>query len=193
MRTAASLAVVSFAVLAACSSSDDKRSDPGPCLSDEAEPNDSAGAKRNLGTLSDDSTLIGPDAGGPTGSIKKSFTAHVPGDVDWYEVDVLDTGIGGNPQLSVVVTATYEATVWFTCTGGTTESVVCGLGEKVEDDPEFQGKGCKTGASAASSVNVNLSIECAGTSSDDGKLTIRVKRREPAAACDRYALSVFAE
>lgn len=194
MRAAfGSLVVFPVALVVACGASDRGRSDPGPCLADDAEPNDTAPQKKHLGTLTDDDELIGPDAGAPAGSIKKGFTAHGASDVDWYTVDVRDTGLGGNPRLSVVISAAWEATVWFTCANGRTESVVCGLGEAVTDDPELAGRGCKTGESANSSVNVNLGIECAGTSSDDGTITIRAKKKVPSATCERYLLSVFAE
>jgi len=40
---------------------------------------------------------------------------------------------------------------------------------------------------------VNLTIECAGTSTDNGKLTVRVRRLATSAACERYTLTVSAE
>jgi len=194
MRSIAVAALVIFTAASCSSKSDGGAAAPPPCVTDANEPNESATAPFSLGSLSDDDD---PGPGGATASTKidKTFSTHSPTDVDWYLVDVNDTGIGGNPAIRVMAGTGNEATAFFTCTQGTTKAVACGLGTAVTDDPDLKGaKGCKSQpGSSGVPAQLTMTIECDGTSTDSGRLHIRVKRIEGTEACISYRLIVTAE
>jgi hypothetical protein len=182
-------------MLTACSSTSAAPEEP-PCVPDTTEPNEGRANANALGSIQDDAdiTLPGqPSAEASPKKIRKTFSLHDGADVDWFSVDVLDTGAGGNPQLSVIMGDGVEATVFASCSTGAT-TVVCGLGTKVTDDPDVRGGlGCKTAKSEGAPPQLTMSFECDGTSSDDGRLEIRVKRSTPETTCLRYNLTVAAE
>lgn len=169
-----------------------KSAEPVPCVADANEPNETTEARTSLGGIQDDDE-IGPGASELPNRITKDFSLHDAADVDWFHVGVSDTGLGGNPNVSVIVTSGFEATAWWSCTGGSTESVVCGLGTAVTNDPDLPGgQGCVT-AAGSSSAQLTMTIECGGTSTDSGVVIVRVRRVAPAEACVRYRLSVLAD
>jgi hypothetical protein len=185
-----------FAVLGmasvACSSSNTGSASPPPCVTDANEPNEGPTKPTNLGDLNDDASPA-PGSAAATSKIDKTFSTHSPTDVDWYLVNIRDTGIGGNPQIRVM-SDTHEATAFFTCESGTT-TVACGLGTKITDDPDLKGAlGCRTQpAGSGVPAQLTMTIECSGTSSDNGRLHVRVKRVSGAEACISYRLTVTAE
>ena len=178
-------------VLAACSAKEDDA--PPPCVADTNEPNDSASSATSLGTLQDDPDITQKDAA--PNKVTKSFTTHGANDVDWYTVNVRDTGLGGNPKLSVIVGNGHEATAFWSCTNGPTESVRCDRGTAVTNDPDLPSvQGCVTVVPADSvPPQLGMQIECSGTPTDSGQLQIRVKRTAPADTCERYTLTVVVE
>lgn len=184
--------LVGFLLAGACSMNSTGDSSPPPCVVDAIEPNDGPTARVNLGSIQDDDA---PGQSAPSPKvIRKELSLHTESDVDWFDVDVRDTGLGGNPSLSVIGGDGTSVTAWWDCTSGKTESVVCGLGEAVTDDPELAGRGCKSQpASNGAPPQLTMQIECAGTSSDDGTLHIRVVRDGAASACSSYRLTVSAE
>lgn len=190
---AGAVGVVVSASLVACSSKEDPAGPPPPCVADAREPNESAPAAIAVGSVRDDND-IGPGPEAAPRRIDQFFSTHVPSDVDWFVVDVLDTGIGGNPALRAMAGEGHEVTAFFTCTSGTTRAVACGLGTPVTSDPDLNAKGCMSQPAAPGvPPQVTMTIECDGTSTDNGRLHVRVKRIDPAAECRRYRLIVEAE
>jgi len=115
---------------------------PPPCVVDTTEPNETFLTKTQLGSIHDDD-VVGTKPEASPNKIDKYFSIHTPTDVDWYEVDVNDTGIGGNPQIEVMVDNGFAATALWTCIGKTT-AVVCGVGTKVDHDPDIgDAQGCE--------------------------------------------------
>ncbi len=183
--------------LTACSSDNDKggAAAPPPCVPDANEPNELPPTATSLGELNDDDD---PGPGGATAStrIDKTFSTSSETDVDWYLVEVNDTGIGGNPAIRVMVSGgSHEVTAYFTCTQGTTKAVACGLGTAVTDDPDSKGaKGCKsTAPGSGAPPQLTMTIECDGTSTDSGRLQIYVQRTAGVEACVSYRLIVSVE
>ncbi len=185
--------VLSMALLVGCSASDEQTAPPPPCAPDEDEPNDTVAEATSLGAIQDDGELQQPDA--VPNKVFKGFSTHVAGDVDWYTIDVRDTGLAGNPEISVIVGKGHEATAFWSCTNGPVESVRCVPGTTVTDDPDLPStRGCVTIApSAEVPPQLSMQIECSGTSNDSGTLRIRVKRTAPTDTCERYTLAVLAE
>ena len=197
MRLALCLCIVPVVLVVGCTV--DEEDAPPPCASDTSEPNDSVAEATSLGALQDDGELDTP--GQVPNKLTRTFSTHTANDVDWYTVDVRDTGVFGNPKVHVIVGQGHEATAFWSCTNGTTESVDCRPGTPVTDDPELPAtRGCVTveqaaaGANAASlPLTLEMHVECSGTSTDSGKLQIRVKRTAPADTCERYTLTVDVE
>lgn len=130
---------------------------------------------------------IGQGKSAPPNKIDRTFSTHEGSDIDWFVVDVRDTGIGGNPQLRVIVGDGHEATAFWSCSSGAT-SAVCGLGTQVTNDPDLpSARGCLS-AKGAASPQPTMTIECDGTSTDSGRLHIRVKKTSAATTCERYRL-----
>jgi hypothetical protein len=193
---AAFVALPAFVVLAACSSSSTSTEPQPPCITDTTEPNERPSNATALGEIHDDDEINlgqGTNTDNSPKKIRKAFSLHDGVDVDWHTVDVRDTGAGGNPRLSVIVGDGVEATAFVSCANGATKSVVCGLGTKVTDDPELRSLGCNTAKSGSALPQLTMNCECDGTSSDNARLHIRVKRATPGASCLRYELTVIAE
>ncbi len=186
-----SFGIALAAVGCAAQDSEDDRPAP-PCVVDPTEPNESAGAATSLGEIHDDDVVGQKPEASPT-KIDRTFSTDRSDDVDWYVVDVRDTGINGNPSLRVMVDQGHEATAFWSCTSGTTKAVVCGLGTPVTNDPDLRDRGCLTAAANGAPPQLTMEIECDGTSSDDGRLRIRVKKTTPTSTCERYRLIVTAE
>jgi hypothetical protein len=179
--------------MTACSSGDDDAPPPPPCVTDPTEPNETASAATQLGEIHDDDVIGTAPETSPT-KVDRTFSTHDGPDVDWFVVDVRDTGINGNPSLRVLVGAGHEATAFWSCTEGTTKAVACGLGTPVAGDPDLATeRGCRSAVGSAGPPQLTMTIECDGTSSDNGRLRIRVKKLAPATACERYRLTVSAE
>lgn len=93
MKVLAILAAAFALGVGACGSSK-SAPDLGPCVADAQEPNDSATARKALGSIQDDDA---PGQSSPSPKrIQKELTLHTETDVDWFDVDVRDTGIGGS-------------------------------------------------------------------------------------------------
>jgi len=197
MRLTPCLCVVSMALVFGCTVEEDAT--PPPCVPDTNEPNDSVTEATSLGALQDDGELDTP--GQVPNKVTKAFSTHTASDVDWYTVDVRDTGVFGNPKINVIVGRGHEATAFWSCTNGPTESVDCLPGTAVTDDPDLPStRGCVTveqaaggSASASLPLTLQMQVECSGTPTDSGKLQIRVKRTAPADTCERYTLTVDIE
>lgn len=175
----------------ACSLNDEK--EPPPCVPDATEPNESPAEATSLGTIQDDDEL-GQGSDAPPNKVTKWFSSHVAGDVDWFTLNVRDTGLGGNPKLSVIVGEGHEATAFWSCTNGPTESVTCGSGTAVTEDPDLPGaRGCVTAAASGGAPQLTMQIECSGTPTDSGVLRIRVKRTAEGDACQFYPVTVIAD
>lgn len=190
-RVGTGVGVFATIAIVACSGEDGGSPKPVPCVTDTTEPNESAAAATSLGQIRDDDE-IGQGATAPPKKIDRTFSTHDGADVDWFVVDVLDTGLGGNPQLSVIVSDGHEATAFWSCTQGTTKAVACGLGTAVTDDPDRSERGCRS-AKGSASPQLTMAIECDGTSTDNGRLHVRVKKTTPATTCERYRLVIIAE
>lgn len=181
-------AIALGAIAVACA----PKSEPVPCVADANEPNDTVATRTSLGSVQDDDE-IGQGASEDPKRITKDFSLHDGADVDYFSVAVNDTGLGGNPSVDVIVTTGFEATAWYSCSGGPTESVICRTGTAVTDDPDLPGgMGCATIAGSSSAL-LQMQVECSGTSTDSGSLIVRVRRAAPADACVRYRLMVSAE
>jgi hypothetical protein len=188
-------ALAVLAAVASCTSRSEEAADPGPCVADALEPNDDPRARASFGMIQDDDDLPGQGGEPVPKRIRRDLTVHSSADVDWFDVDVRDTGVSGNPGISVIVSDGFEATAWWSCASGAS-SVVCGLGSAVTDDPELTGRGCATKVSqpaGSAPPQLTMRIECDGTATDDGTLHVRVRPLEPVAACTRYALTVMAD
>lgn len=190
--TAACFAVICLGFAAACTSTSGAAANPAPCERDDTEANDTRSAATPLGTIQDDDAVVGSDPNAKPKRISKTFSTHTNADIDWYSVDVQDTGIGGNPKLRVIVGDGHEVAAFWACTNGTTKSVTCGLGDPITSDPDTPERGCLSKKGAAS-PQLTMNIECDGTSTDNGRLELRVRRTDPAPACMTYKLTVSAE
>lgn len=183
-------------IVVACSSTNTggTSAPPPPCVVDATEPNETFLTKTNLGTIHDDDIVGTKPEASPT-KIDKYFSIHTATDVDWYEVDVGDTGIGGNPQIEVMIDKGFAATALWACTAGKTTAVVCGVGTKVDHDPDIaDAQGCELvqPPSSGTSPQTSIMVECDG-SDDSGRLFLRVKSLAPADTCQGYRLSVTAQ
>jgi hypothetical protein len=195
-RSALAPLLVTGAVLVAGCSSTTSGSPPvdrTPCAIDSYEANETAPARKNLGTLQDDA-VAGETRQFPT-ELDLPLSLHTASDVDWYDVDVLDRGANGNPSIRVMTGAGTEATAFWDCSTGTTKAVACGLGTAVSNDPDLVGRGCLTPPASSADVppQLTMEIECDGTSTDNGTLHIRVRRTTGTDACLKYRLIVTAE
>ena len=178
-------------IVVACAA--EKEDAPPPCGADTNEPNDTASAATSLGALQDDAELYEADA--VPNKVTKAFSTHTGADVDWYTVDVRDTGLGGNPSVSVIVGKGHEATAFWSCTNGPTESVRCVPGTPVTNDPDLPGAqgGAAVDPGESAPPQLTMQIECSGTPTDSGKLQVRVKRTAQGDTCERYTLTVLVQ
>jgi hypothetical protein len=186
------LVVAPALVLAAACSSTPGGSSAPPCVADATEPNEAPLKPPSLGQIHDDDVAGQPSDATPK-RLDKVLSLHDGSDIDWFQVDVLDTGINGNPKTSVFVSEGFEANVFWTCTNGTTDSVQCGLGTQITEDGSLHAKGCHTAAVNGGPAQFTMQIECGGTSDDSGRLLVHVTKTTPAAACESYRLTVAAD
>ena len=157
-------------VLEGCSAASKGNEAPPPCGSDESELNDDGRSASTYPEMADN----------PDSTQKRELTLHSETDVDFVDVKVNDTGLGGNPTIAVSVSPSgFEVATRFTCANAKTQCVV---GKSVED-PDL-GTAC-----TSDSTGVRITTECDG-STDSGSLRIRVRRVAPRTTCDRYTLTI---
>ncbi len=121
----------------------------------------------------------------PDSTQKRELTIHSQNDVDFIDLKINDTGLGGNPTINVTVSPEgFEVTMRLSCSDA---QVQCIAGKEVQD-PEL-GTAC-TSVAGAGPANVRSTTECNGTSNDGGPLRIRIRRVNAKATCDRYTLTV---
>jgi hypothetical protein len=169
------------------------RSGPTTCAPDAFEANDTQETARDLGSLQDD----------PDSSRHISATVHAGSDVDWYRVHVSDTGIGGNPNVTVSVPQGFSVTTWFVCDQGYVNDKTC-----LQGSPETMTvndvEGCRgsvpepttdaSGTTVYPTDEVAASTtDCSGTSDDNGTLFVRVERTSSQASTCSYDLSIAVE
>ncbi|MDB4944126.1 MAG: hypothetical protein JWP97_3660 [Labilithrix sp.] len=162
---------------------------PEVCGVDDYQGNDSEQTAADLGELHDD-----PDSG-----FSLSATLTPGSSVDWYRVHVSDTGLGGDPNISVTVPYGFRVSTWFVCDGGhhtATHECLNGTPEQstVQGLPGCAGDTGyvpdENGDSTYSSDPVARSTtDCSGTSDDDGTLYIRVDQLPSSTSCS-YDLTV---
>jgi len=161
-----------------------------PCTPDSLEQNDDFVGAARLGDVADSTPSAPSD---PPKSQRTELTAHTEADVDWFKTTVQDRGSDGDPNVYVIVSHGYEATVWARCLFGPMTAMVCGVGTEVTD-PELSGEACLTAPSAGDiPPQLTLSANCDDTSTDSLGLSIRVRRLSPAQACEKYSLTVGAD
>ncbi len=155
---------------------------PTTCPADSFEANDTETTAFGLPEMTDN-----PD------SVRDvlALSVHMTDDDDWFKVHIRDTGLGGNPVVSVSVSSQdFEVVTWFVCDGGHRGEPECQYGseayETVGSSSPVRGcRGAELGPSPTaenatqldSGVLVESTTECSGTSSDDGTLFIRVRQR----------------
>lgn len=163
---------------------------PTECPAAANEPNDTEETAEDLGELSDD-----PDsARGVTSSV------HTSTDRDWYRVHIVDRGLGGDPEVNVVVPSGFEVTTWFVCDDRRTTATECSHGSSdyvrvggVEGcrGARLEGQTTPEGSTIMSpDVMASSTTDCSGTSSDDGTLYIRVDRTSSAGKTCTYDLTI---
>ncbi len=160
---------------------------PTACPAASNEPNDSEETAEDLGELSDE----------PSSGRVITSSVHTSIDRDWYRVHVADRGLGGNPEVSVLVSSGFEVTTWFVCGDRHTATSECSHGSS--DYARVGGvEGCRGNALEGPSGEIDVSADtmassttdCSGTSSDDGDLYIRVERTASAGSVCTYDLSI---
>jgi hypothetical protein len=188
------LAVTAIVACSSTSSSDGGGGDVVPPCSAETKANDTYLTRTTLGSVHDDDVLGDPHPDTTPGKIDEYFSTHSATDVDWYALDVADTGINGNPRIRVMVTAGFEASAFWSCNSGPSpNATVCGLGTKITSDPEIGNpQGCTTAPANGVPSQTTMNVECDG-GDDSGRLAIRVKNLAPSDQCVVYRLQVFVE
>jgi hypothetical protein len=191
LAVAASVAVVGIGS-AGCGPAID-RSGPTSCAADAFEANDTQETARDLGSLQDD----------PDSSHDVSATVHSGSDVDWYRVHVSDTGLGGDPNVTVSVPQGFSVTTWFVCDQGRVTNKTCLQGSSeymtVNDVEGCRGSVPEPATDAngntvyASDEVAASTTDCSGTSDDNGTLFIRVERSSSQASTCAYDLSIVVE
>jgi hypothetical protein len=141
--------------------------DTGPtaCSGEEPEPNDTPSTARALGGIDD------CDGSGATivGVLSSSS------DVDVVTFDGSDSfGCSVNPYVKT--TGPVKICLKPTCKSGTTELKSCP-------------KGTLTGGECCGTTEVELEINCTGTTSDDAKITMTVRSNGSSSACAGYSLA----
>lgn len=150
------------------------------CAADEYEPNDDAASASELAPMQDDPNSM-------MDVVDSTF--HTDRDEDWFRVRVRDTGLGGDPVITVTATSNVDVTAWFACNGERSEGLECSIGSETSarlDDARPFLRGCQgadTGPeldedgreiSGSGGRAVQLTTDCSGTTSDDGELYVRV-------------------
>ncbi len=148
------------------SGTDTAPADTGPtsCAAEEPEPNDTPATARALGTI-DDCDGSGKSIGG---------VLSTSSDVDVLTFDGTDSfGCSVNP--TVKATGSVRVCIKAACKSGTTEVKSCP-------------KGTKTGTECCGS-EVEIEINCTGTTSDDAKITVTVRGDGSSLMCAGYSLA----
>ncbi len=166
------------------------RSGPTACAADAYEANDTKESARDLGSLKDD----------PDSARSLEATVHLGSDVDWYRVHVSDTGLGGNPNVSVAVSQGFSVTTWFVCDQGRVTDKVCLQGSSetttVDGVEGCRGAVPEPGTDASGNTVYPTdpvaasTTDCSGTSDDNGVLFIKVERSSSVSSSCAYDLSV---
>lgn len=182
LRAAATaFAWVAALALAAASCGPPAPPEPTSCAADVHEPNDTSKTPTKLPGLADH-----PDA-----LATVELTAHATNDEDWFAIPIEDTGLGGDPVVTVsIASRDFSVTAWFECRDGQSGTLTCDVGEErgesLDDERPFV-KGCDARA-IGSEVDdegrdvigttvqaVRVSMDCNGTPTDDGTLYVRVR------------------
>lgn len=145
------------------------------CAADPSEPNDTSETAALAGTLTDD-----PDSSLriATGSI------HHGADEDWYRVAVQNTGLLGDPIVSVALTGMpegedYDLAAWYSCSDGSAPTCTHG-----SPDATVASGGCRS--DAVGDDTVTLDTHC----DPHGVLFVRVHTFLWRGACAPYELDV---
>lgn len=188
---------------AGCTVSPAPPGEPTSCPADGFEGNDTEATAFELPEMTDH-----PDSSRDV----LALSVHVTDDEDWFKVHVKDTGLGGNPIVSVAVSsADFELQTWFLCDDERRGETDCQYGADAYEtvgDLRSSARGCRGDAleparTVGGSTQLDTGVlaesvtECSGTSSDDGTLFIRVRQRggsRPVSslACS-YELRVFVQ
>jgi hypothetical protein len=179
MHGASIACALSVACVLGCSGGSGGDKSGNTCPRGEGEPNDTPTSALGLGEMTDS----------PNSTKKVRLLLDTSSDEDFFEVDVKDRGVGGDPQITVSAPAGYEVTTWFTCLTGTTEVHSCRHGDTFEDTSVLPGKAC---ISVAPSASVTSTTDCSGTSDDDGTLLIRVRRKD-GPVCSEFEMTIEVE
>lgn len=187
VASALALLAVAVAVNTGCGVPAPEQAVPTACAAAASEPNDSEETAEDLGELSDE----------PSSARVITSSVHTSIDRDWYRVHIADRGLGGNPEVSVLVSSGFEVTTWFVCDDRHTATSECSHGSS--DYARIGGvEGCRGDALEAPSGETSVSADtmassttdCSGTSSDDGVLYIRVERTASAGSVCTYDLTI---
>jgi hypothetical protein len=182
-----------------CNVPSSEPSSPTSCSADRWEANDTVETAREIPEMTDD-----PDSSRDA----VGLTVHKTDDEDWFKVHVRDTGLGGNPVVSVAVSSDdFEVQTWFVCDDGHRGETECQYGAETYETPgdalrwvkgctgrELEPTTAPDGTTQLDSGVVATSVtECTGTSSDNGTLFVRVRQRSSfqrsSLACS-YGLSI---
>lgn len=147
------------------------------CVPDAGEPNDVRTETTDLGTLSDS-----PDS-------SRTVSEYALGrsdDEDWYRFSITDGTDGGNPQITVTLSAIpsgsdYDLEIFYLCSGNAS---VCTAGEAIT-----LMDGCASRNAGTATETAALGSECSGID-DSGLLLVRVLSRTWGGSCDPYTLRV---
>lgn len=168
-------------------------STPVQCDPDSSEPNDTEATAKELGELRDD-----PDSRGGIARL----TIHSDSDTDWFKIPIRDTGLGGDPIITVAVDSTsFSVSNWFVCANKRRGDMACNVGSTANENASDGSQGCKgkdieqgvddLGAIAFERGNaVTSTTDCPSTSDDDGMLYIRVQRVSSFSNACSYDLEV---
>jgi hypothetical protein len=183
-KIAAFVVVSLVAASVGCLAPHKDNSGPTACPADAYEPNDTQATAKDLGDMQDD----------PNSAKAIASSVHLGSDQDWFRVHVADKGLGGDPEVKVVVSSGFTVTTWFVCDGhhraldakcvhGTSDperidDVEGCRGERLDDIPDDV---------------VMTTTDCDGTSNDDGTLYIRVTRSAFTEDTCSYDLSIAVE
>lgn len=151
---------------------------PTSCPADDYESNDTRETARELPSMQDhpDSTTDVVD-----------LTVHSTADEDWFRIPIQDTGLGGDPVITAIVSSTsFEVSTWFLCDEGnpTLECQVGSEADRISDGHIGYQEGCRgvdsepdsSGSDGGARVNFAVSTtDCSGTSDDNGMLYVRVR------------------
>lgn len=151
---------------------------PTSCEEDEYEPNDTPETARELPSMQDSPNAT-QDVLGVSG--------HTTRDYDWFRVHIDDTGLGGNPVITVTTSATGTGiSAWYVCDDDHLSRAECSLGTtETSWGPEDHLEGCRGTAldpavdqrgttHLGTGTGLTMTPECSATSSDAGWLYVRV-------------------